>query len=306
MITSKVSDGIYMVDTVALGRRGSVAAYVLKGSKVALVDCGYASSSGTVLEGLGELGIPPSSGRLRRPDSHTPRPRGRCGRADQAHAQCKGNRTGARSAPPRRPGAAYPECDVSVFGEAAIETYGRPIGIDKERMIAVGEELHVELGGLSFTAIHAPGHAPTRSRYFIEERKVLIAADAVGAVYPTMPVVMPVSPPPSFDPVELGRTTDRLVQLDAKTLLAPHFGVRNDVRQVLEATKRKTNEWVGTVSQLRKAGSLARRGRGRPEEAGLRRISGSRRRTSPPTPTSRSGSAPWGYSTTSRRTRREL
>ena len=27
------------------------------------------------------------------------------------------------------------------------------------------------------------------------------------------------------------------------------------MRQVLEATKKKTNEWVGTVSQLRKSGS---------------------------------------------------
>ncbi|MDA4134621.1 MAG: MBL fold metallo-hydrolase [Thaumarchaeota archaeon] len=254
MITSKVSDGIYMVDTVALGRRGSVAAYVLKGSKVALVDCGYASSSGTVLEGLGELGIPPSSVDYVVPTHIHLDHAGGAGELIRLMPNAKVIAQ-ERGVPHLVDPGRLIQSATSVFGEAAIETYGRPIGIDKERMIAVGEELHVELGGLSFTAIHAPGHAPHQISILIEERRVLIAADAVGAVYPTIPAVMPVSPPPSFDPVELGRTTDRLVQLDAKTLLAPHFGVRNDVRQVLEATKKKTNEWVGTVSQLRKSGS---------------------------------------------------
>jgi len=66
---------------------------------------------------------------------------------------------------------------------------------------------------------------------------------------------MPVTPPPSLDPEQLGRTTDRLAQLDAETLLAPHFGVRTDVRHVLEETKKKTREWVATVRPLRQSGS---------------------------------------------------
>ena len=254
MITSKVADNVYMVDTVALGRPGSVAAYVLKGSKVALVDCGYATSSGTVLEGLRELGIAPSevdyvvpthvhldhaggSGELIR---HMPRAK--------VIAQ-------ERGVPHLVDPTRLIQSATSVFGEATIDTYGRPTGIDKERILAVGEELHVDLGGLSFTALHAPGHAPHQISIYVGERKVLIAADAVGAVYPAVPVVMPVTPPPSLDPEQLGRTTDRLAQLDAETLLAPHFGVRTDVRHVLEETKKKTREWVATVRPLRQSGS---------------------------------------------------
>ena len=254
MITSKVSDGIYMIDTVALGRPGSVAAYVLKGSKVALVDCGYATSSGTVLEGLRELGIRPSevdyvvpthvhldhaggAGELIR---HMPKA--------TVIAQERGV---AHLVDPTR----LIQSATSVFGEATINAYGKPTGIDKERIIAVGEELQVDLGGLSFTALHSSGHAPHQISIYVEGRKVLIGADAVGAVYPTVPVVMPVTPPPSLDPAELGRTTDRLAQLDAETLLAPHFGVRTDVRHVLEETKLKTNEWVAAVRPLRQSGS---------------------------------------------------
>jgi glyoxylase-like metal-dependent hydrolase (beta-lactamase superfamily II) len=254
VITSKVSEGIYMVDTVALGRRGSVAAYVLKGSKVALVDCGYATSSGTVLEGLDELGISPSSVDYVVPTHVHLDHAGGAGELIR-HMPKASVIAQERGVPHLVDPERLIKSATSVFGEAAIETYGRPIGIDKDRMIAVGEELHVDLGGLSFTAIHAPGHAPHQISIHVEERKVLIAADAVGAVYPSVPAVMPVNPPPSFDPIELGRTTDRLAQLDAQTLLAPHFGARNDVRQVLEATKRKTNEWVAAVRQLRQSGS---------------------------------------------------
>jgi len=65
---------------------------------------------------------------------------------------------------------------------------------------------------------------------------------------------MPTTPPPSLNPLELGRTTERLAQLDAKTLLAPHFGVRTDVAGVLEGTKKKTEEWVTKVRALKNAG----------------------------------------------------
>ena len=254
MIASKVSDRVYIIDTFALGQPGSVAAYVLKGSKVALIDCGYATSSKTVLGGLNELGIPPSGVDFIVP-THVHLDH--AGAAGELAMQMPGAKVVAqeRGVPHLVDPTRLIQSATGVFGEATINAYGRPIGIDRERIIPVGEELHVDLGGLSFTALHAPGHAPHQISVFIEEAKVLITADAVGAVYPTVPVVMPVTPPPSLDPSELGRTTDRLGQLGARTLLAPHFGVRTDVDHVLEATKRKTVEWIARVRSLRQAGT---------------------------------------------------
>jgi glyoxylase-like metal-dependent hydrolase (beta-lactamase superfamily II) len=254
VITTKVSERVYMIDTVALGRPGSVAAYVLKGSKVALVDCGYATSAGTVLEGMLELGISPSEVDYIVPTHVHLDHAGAAGelikRMPRATVIAQ-----ERGVPHLVDPTRLVQSATRVFGEEAINAFGRPTGIDKERIVAVGEELHVGLGGLSFTALHSPGHAPHQISVFVEEEKVLIAADAIGAVYPTVPVVIPTTPPPSLDPAELGRTTERLAQLGAETLLAPHFGVRTDVLYVLERTKKKTGEWVASVRSLKQSGS---------------------------------------------------
>ena len=73
---------------------------------------------------------------------------------------------------------------TSVFGEEMIRMYGAPKGIQAERITAVGEEMHLDLGGLSLTIVHAPGHAPHQISVYVEEEKVLLSADAVGIVYP--------------------------------------------------------------------------------------------------------------------------
>ena len=244
-----------MIDTMALGAPGSVAAYVLRGSaKVALVDCGYASSAGTVLEGLGELGLRPSEVDYIVPTHVHLDHAGSAGilLREMPRAAVIAQELGVpHLVDPTR----LVRSATRVFGEETINAYGRPVGIDAERIVAVGEEMHVELGGLSFTAIHSPGHAPHQMSVFVEEERTLVAADAVGIVYPTVPIVMPTTPPPSLDPAELGRTTERLAQLGSRTLLAPHFGVRSDAREVLEATKTRTEEWVALVRSLRNSGS---------------------------------------------------
>ena len=44
MFATRVSARVYLLDTYALGTPGTVSAYLVKGPKPALVDCGYASS----------------------------------------------------------------------------------------------------------------------------------------------------------------------------------------------------------------------------------------------------------------------
>jgi glyoxylase-like metal-dependent hydrolase (beta-lactamase superfamily II) len=140
------------------------------------------------------------------------------------------------------------------FGEETIRMYGAPEAIPAERITSVGEEMHIDLGGLSLTVLHAPGHAPHQVSVYVEEEKVLISADAVGIIYPALGVLWPTTPPPSLNPPELGRTTERLAQLDARLLLAPHFGVRSDVKAVLEQTKTVTNAWIEKVREMKKRG----------------------------------------------------
>jgi glyoxylase-like metal-dependent hydrolase (beta-lactamase superfamily II) len=253
-VASRVTDSVFLIDTVALGSRKTVAAYVLKGSKIALVDCGYASSAETVLGGLLELGIPPSEVDYLVP-THVHLDHAGAAGYLLPHMPKAKVIAQERGVPHLVDPTRLIDSATRVFGKEFIDAYGRPTAIERERILPVGEELHVDLGGISFTAIHSPGHAPHQISVFVEREKVLVSADAVGIVYPSLSLLIPTTPPPSLDPLELGRTTGRLAQLDARTLLAPHFGVRTDVAAVLEETRTRTDEWVARVRSLRNAGS---------------------------------------------------
>ncbi len=251
MVTSKISDRVYLIDTLGLGQKNTVAAYLLKGSRTALVDCGYASSAQSILDGLKELNVDPSDLDYLIPTHVHLDHAGAAGylldRMPRAKVIAQ-----ERGVPHLIDPTRLVQSATSIFGEELIRMYGAPKPIPAERITAVGEEMHIDLGGLSATAIHSPGHAPHQISVYVEEEKVLLAADAVAIVYPALGVVMPTTPPPSLKPLELERTTERLAQLDSRSLLAPHFGVRTDVKYVLRETARRTNEWVSEVREMKK------------------------------------------------------
>lgn len=253
MSTSKISERVYLIDTLGLGQKSSVAAYLLKGRKTALVDCGYASSAPAILEGLKSLNVNPSDVDYIIPTHVHLDHAGAAGYLldEMPKAKVIAQERGVKHlVDPTR----LVQSATSIFGEELIRMYGTPKPIPAEKITGVGEEMHVDLGGLSATAVHTPGHAPHQISVHVEEEKVLLAADAVGIVYPFLRVVLPTTPPPSLDPAELGRSAERLAQMDSKLLLAPHFGVRPDVKEVLAETTRKTNKWVSAVKDMKNKG----------------------------------------------------
>jgi glyoxylase-like metal-dependent hydrolase (beta-lactamase superfamily II) len=142
------------------------------------------------------------------------------------------------------------ESATSVFGEKLVQMYGKPMPVDKNKIAAVGAESHVDLGGVSLTTLHAPGHAPHQISVLLEEEHLLFSADAVGIVFPGFPTLIPTTPPPSLDPAKLVQTIEMLRQTAPEMLLVPHFGVRKDVNLVLDRTKEKVDQWVKEVSRL--------------------------------------------------------
>lgn len=256
MITTKISEEVYMIDTMALGQPNAVAAYVLKGRKTALVDCGYASSHTTVLEGLTELGIRPSEVDYIIPTHVHLDHAGGAGHLLAAmpkasiFAQEKG-------VPHLIDPTRLIESATQVFGAELVRLYGRPTPIVAERIEAVGKERFLDLGGLSINMIHSPGHAPHQLSVFVEQGKILLPADAVGILYPGVRTMIPTTPLPSLNPTELAKTTENLEQLDSRLLLVPHYGPRSDPKNVLEMTRKKTDEWVGRIRTMKNAGIKA-------------------------------------------------
>jgi glyoxylase-like metal-dependent hydrolase (beta-lactamase superfamily II) len=250
MVTSKITRMAFMIDTVGLGNPGTVAVYVVKGGRrTAVIDCGYASSYGNVMQGLRQLGIEPS-----RVDYLIP---------THVHLDHAGGAGHLIRYMPRAKVIAHEkavphlvdptkllESATSLFGEKLVQMYGKPLPIEKNKITAVGEESHIDLGGATLTTLHAPGHAPHQISVLFEEERLLFSADAVGMVFPSFPTLLPTTPPPSLDPAKLVQSLEMLRQTDPKMLLVPHYGVRKDANLIIDRTKEKTEEWVKDVAKL--------------------------------------------------------
>lgn len=250
MASSRITRRAFMIDTLGLGNSSTVAVYVVKGArKTAVIDCGYASSYGNVMQGLRELGIEPSKVDYLIPThAHLDH----CGAAGHLIRYMPRARVVAheRAVPHLVDPTKLVEGATSVFGARLIQMYGVPLPIDKNKVTAVGEESHIDLGGATLTTLHAPGHAPHQISVLFEEEHLLFSADAVGMVFPSFPTLLPATPPPSFDPAKLVQTLEMLRQTQPKMLLVPHYGVRKDVDLIIDRTKEKTLEWVKDVTKL--------------------------------------------------------
>ncbi|HXW37979.1 MAG TPA: MBL fold metallo-hydrolase [Nitrososphaerales archaeon] len=251
MYATRITERVYQLDTKALGQERTVAAYAIKGPKPTLVDCGYASSYRNVLEGLKEIGLSPADIRYVIPTHVHLDHAGAAG-----HLLREMPNAGVIAHEKAVPHLADPtklvESATKVFGREIIALYGVPLPVDAQRMTPVGEEGSLELGdGMSARLLHAPGHAPHQIVVLLNEARIMLAADAVGIVYPGMKVMIPTTPPPSFEPETLTRTAGMLAGLDAVSLLVPHFGLRDDPDWVFEQTKTRVEEWLSKVRRMK-------------------------------------------------------
>jgi len=251
VLATKVGERVYLLDTMALGQAGTVGAFLIKGPKVTLVDCGYASSYKSVLDGMREVGVSPSDVRYLVPTHVHLDHAGAAGRLlkEMPNAEVI---THERGAPHLVDPTRLIESSTRVFGTEIMEMYGLPEPIPADRVTSVGKEMDLDLGrGVSATLIHAPGHAPHQLSVMLDNPRVLLTADAVGITYPGMKTVIPTTPPPSFDPKLLVATVGELGQTDPKSLLVPHFGARSDVDFVFDDTTTRVNGWVRAVEGMR-------------------------------------------------------
>ena len=225
----------------------------MKGPKPTLVDCGYASSYKSVLNGLAEVGVMPTDIRYIIPTHVHLDHAGAAGSLlkEMPNAQVIAHERGApHLVDPTR----LIESSTKVFGSAIMGLYGLPEPIPPDRITAVGEEASLDLGdGLSATLIHTPGHAPHQISIVLEGNAIF-TADAVGIVYPGIKALIPTTPPPSFNPSELVATIETIRQTKPPELLVPHFGARTDVDWVFDRTTELVQRWVEEVKGLWKKG----------------------------------------------------
>ena len=143
MYATKVSERVYLLDTYALGQPGTVGAYLFRGPKPALVDCGYASSNENVLAGMAEEGVMPTDVRYIVPTHVHLDHAGATGRLLKEMPNA-GVIAHERSVPHLIDPTRLVESSTKVLGKEIMELYGIPEQVPAERITAVGKESHID------------------------------------------------------------------------------------------------------------------------------------------------------------------
>ena len=250
----KITDGVFLIDTLAAGTPGLVTGYLIKGDRSVLVDAGYPSSANTVLSELKSLeGTGPNVDYLIPTHVHLDHA-GAIGRLSEAmpKAQVLVNEHGLKHLiDPSKVVATA----TSLFGEKAMSVYGTPRPLPRERLEAVEDQHELDLGaGKELRIFYTPGHAWHHISALLENERLLITGDAVGVRYSGFDFPIPATPPPGFDEEQYVKTLKEFMNMDPATLLLPHFGlVRQHIQAFLEINIDTIRRWASMAAESVKA-----------------------------------------------------
>ena len=246
-----LGNDVYMIDSRMGGYDGITSTYVILGSRPCLIETGTATSAPLVVEALASLGI----GALDL-DSIV---------VTHIHLDHAGGVGDIASAFPgarvvvHERGARHlvdPERLVAsarrVFGPAMDRLFGdlRPTAAD--RIDAIGELGHVDLGDGRFLEVFAnPGHASHHIGLLDSQTADLYTGDAAGVYVPQTADVRPATPPPDFDLDLTLASIDRMRERSPQRLLFSHFGAVTEVDAVFDASVAELHDWVETVRRAR-------------------------------------------------------
>ena len=247
MIT-KLNNLISIIDTIALGQPKVVAAYLISGKEKALVDMGFKSSANQVIEDLEGSGVAGDELDYLLPTHVHLDHAGACGSLAKRFS-----RASVRVHPRGEPHLADPSklwrAATELFGGDSMESYGMPKPIDRKQLRTIGDEETISLGNnVTLRSLWTPGHASHHLSYVIEERGIVLTGDAIGTKYPNFPVVIPTTPPTSFNFDFALKSLERIQQIPHIEFLAPHFGMMKDFGLVAENVK-ALRDWKAKIER---------------------------------------------------------
>ena len=145
----------------------------------------------------------------------------------------------------------------ALYGDAFFDREYAPLTpVLAARTVSLDEGATVSVGSRRLDVIHTPGHAWHQLGLFDSASAVFIAGDAFGASYPgyaedASPFLIPVVPPPHFDPDAYYRTLARIRALQPRRVAPAHFPVIDAPRAAadrLQAMLEAAVEWTGQAA----------------------------------------------------------
>ncbi len=249
----EVAKNIYLIDNrlYSIPKWGSV--YLIDEEKKALVDTGPTTSVNVVLDGIKRVGVDPRDiDYLIVTHIHLDHAGG-VGvlLQDMPHAQVIVHHKGAKHlANP----AKLVSSAVAAQGKEVMSKLGEVVPVETERLKPVCHDDTIKLGKeqvLRF--IEAPGHASHELCILESRHNGLFGGDAIGISIAENKVLMPVTPPPSFDLELCLDTLEKLMTLKASALYFAHFGVSYKVEEDIKLAGDKLRVWANLVSRALEA-----------------------------------------------------
>ena len=124
---------------------------------------------------------------------------------------------------------------IETLGEEAMVRNGEVVSIEEHRVQPIYDGDTIELSDkqvLKF--IDAPGHVPHELCIYESRNGGLFVGDAVGNYVAENEILVPITPPPSFDLELYINTLNNLMKLNATVIYFSHFGISNRVQENLE------------------------------------------------------------------------
>lgn len=216
--------GLWFVDLKVDGEEEYIGAYIVaSGKEVALIESGPASTAGSLLDALGEIGFRPEDVKYILL-THVHLDHGGASGALIEHFPNAYVVAHQRGIPHLvDPEMALWKSSNEVLGFVA-QIYGKPKPIPKGKTIAVESKMHLALGKLAFEIVPTPGHASHHVCIFLHPGGVIFTGDAVGAYVPSLDISLPQTPPPFRLSTAL-ESIETLISLKPKLSAYTHFGV---------------------------------------------------------------------------------
>lgn len=249
---SSLGADVHLIDTEMGGYGGITAAYLVRGSRPALVETGAARSAELVVSELAALGVGPDDlATIVVTHIHLDHAGG-VGDLAAAfpRAEVVVHERGARHlvSPDRLLASAK-----RVYGEDLFaRVFGDLVATPAERVRALGDTDEVDLGdGRRLTTHWSPGHASHHVGLLDSATGDLYVGDAAGVYVPEADLLRPATPPPDFDlPVALA-SIELFASLAPTRLLFSHFGPVTEVDDALGRSAEELRVWVELARETR-------------------------------------------------------
>ena len=246
MHTQEIGKNLYQVDLETGGFKNLICSYILRGSRITIVESGPTSSVHRLVDGLRELNL-----RLEDVEYVA---------VTHVHLDHGGGAGTLLKALPNAKVIVHPrgmphlinpqrlwESSQSILGFVS-EIFGKPEPVPKERIIPSTEGSFDLDGGAKLKVIETLGHASHSLSFHESFNNGVFPGDAAGTYFPEFDAVIPTTPPPFHLDSALA-SLDKLISLSPSALYYSHFGKASNAIQRLRDYKLQLWLWARIAEQ---------------------------------------------------------